>query len=34
MLNDVVIAGNPAKIICSTEEWAKRHYELKDFDVL
>lgn len=27
----VVIAGNPAKIICTTEEWAKRHYETQDY---
>ncbi len=32
--DNVVIAGNPARIICSTEEWAKRHHELQDFDIL
>lgn len=30
----VVIAGNPAKILCTTEEWAKRHYEAKDYEVI
>ncbi len=30
----VVLAGNPAKILCTTEEWAKRHKELGDYDVL
>ena len=29
--DNVVIGGNPAKIICSTEEWAKRHFEIKDY---
>jgi acetyltransferase-like isoleucine patch superfamily enzyme len=29
--DNVVICGNPAKIICSTEEWAKRHYEKQDY---
>ncbi len=29
--NNVVICGNPAKIICSTDEWAKRHYENQDY---
>ena len=29
--DNVVIGGNPAKIICSTEEWAKRHFEVKDY---
>lgn len=29
--SNVVIAGNPAKIICSTDEWAKRHYEKHDY---
>lgn len=32
--NNVVIGGNPAKIICDTEEWAKKHYELKDYNAL
>ena len=32
--DNVVIAGNPAKVICSTEEWAKKHYELQDFDAI
>lgn len=30
----VVIAGNPAKVLCTTEEWARRHYERKDYQVL
>jgi acetyltransferase-like isoleucine patch superfamily enzyme len=30
----VVIAGNPARVICTTEEWARRHYELKDYEVI
>lgn len=29
----VVIAGNPAKIICKTEEWAQRHYDQQDYQV-
>lgn len=29
--DNVVIGGNPAKIICSTDEWAKRHFEVKDY---
>lgn len=29
--DNVVIGGNPAKIICNTDEWAKRHYEAKDY---
>jgi len=29
--DNVVIAGNPAKIICKTDEWAKRHYEQQDY---
>ena len=29
--DNVVIGGNPAKIICKTDEWANRHYELKDY---
>lgn len=29
--DNVVIAGNPAKIICNTYDWAKRHYEAKDY---
>ena len=32
--NNVVIAGNPAKILCKTDEWAKRHIELADYDEL
>ena len=30
----VVVAGNPARVLCTTEEWAKRHYEQKDYQVL
>ena len=30
--DNVVIAGNPAKVICTTDEWAKRHYEAKDYE--
>ena len=30
--DNVVIAGNPAKILCSTQEWAQRHIELSDYD--
>ena len=29
----VVIAGNPAKIIAKTEEWAQRHYDLQDYQI-
>ena len=29
--DNVVIAGNPAKIICRTDEWARRHYEAQDY---
>ena len=29
--DNVVVGGNPAKIICNTYEWAKRHYEVKDY---
>lgn len=29
--DNVVIGGNPARIICKTDEWAKRHYEAKDY---
>jgi len=30
----VVIVGNPAKIICSTQEWAEHHREKRDYEVL
>lgn len=29
--DNVVICGNPARIICTTEEWAKRHYDIQDY---
>ena len=29
--DNVVICGNPAKVICSTQEWAKKHYEKQDY---
>lgn len=29
--DNVVIAGNPAKIICNTDEWAKRHFDARDY---
>ena len=32
--DNVVIAGNPAKILCSTKEWAERHYQLQDYQIL
>lgn len=32
--DNVVIAGNPAKVICSTEEWTHRHLELQDFEII
>lgn len=32
--DNVVICGNPAKILCSTEEWAKKHYEKQDYCLL
>lgn len=32
--DNVIIAGNPAKILSSTEEWAKRHYGANDFDYI
>ncbi len=30
--DNVVVAGNPAKILCSTQEWAQRHMELGDYN--
>ena len=30
--DNVVIAGNPAKIIAKTDEWAKKHLERKDYE--
>lgn len=30
----VVIAGNPARVICTTKEWAEKHYEAKDYDIV
>lgn len=32
--DNVVIAGNPAKVICSTEAWARKHFDHSDFDLL
>ncbi len=32
--DNVVICGNPAKVICSTDEWAKSHYEKQDYSSL
>lgn len=32
--DNVVIAGNPARILCSTEEWVKKHFEKQDYDQL
>lgn len=32
--DNVVIAGNPAKVICDVETWARRHYEAHDFEEL
>lgn len=32
--DNVVIAGNPAKVLCTTDEWAKKHFDLSDYDVL
>ena len=29
--SNVVVAGNPAKILCSTDDWARRHYEVQDY---
>ena len=29
--NNVVICGNPAKIICSTDKWAEKHFHAKDY---
>lgn len=29
--DNVVVAGNPAKVICNVKEWAKRHYEAHDY---
>lgn len=29
--DNVVIGGNPARVICNTDEWAKRHFETKDY---
>lgn len=31
--DNVMIAGNPAKIIAKTDEWAKKHLRLKDYIV-
>lgn len=32
--DNVVVAGNPAKIICSTKEWAEKHYAAKDYQIV
>lgn len=29
--DNVIIAGNPARIIGKTDEWARRHFEAKDY---
>lgn len=29
--SDVVVAGNPARVISTTKEWAQRHYEKQDY---
>ena len=29
--DNVVVAGNPARIICTTDEWARKHYEIHDY---
>lgn len=30
----VIVVGNPAKIIGNTKEWAERHYEKHDYEVV
>ena len=30
----VVIAGNPAKVICSTQEWAEKHRTAQDYEIV
>ena len=30
--DNVVIAGNPAKVLCLTDDWARKHYELQDYE--
>lgn len=30
----VVIAGNPARILCSTKEWAEKHYMKQDYEII
>ena len=30
----VIVTGNPARIVCTTKEWAERHYELKDYEIV
>lgn len=29
--DNVIIAGNPARVIGKTDEWAKRHYDTQDY---
>ena len=29
--DNVIIAGNPARIISKTDEWAKRHFDAQDY---
>ena len=29
--DNVVAAGNPARVICGIEEWTQRHYEARDY---
>jgi len=30
----VVVAGNPAKILCTTKEWAEKHYAAQDYEMV
>lgn len=30
----VVVAGNPAKVVCTTQEWAEKHYLAKDYEIV
>jgi acetyltransferase-like isoleucine patch superfamily enzyme len=32
--DNVVIAGNPAKILCNTDEWARKHYKAQDYEIV
>ncbi len=29
--SNVVVSGNPAKVVCSIEEWVRKHEERQDY---